>query len=202
MFGINLIATMPGSFIFALDLVTRTQPTLWGDYDMGEQALADMSNYITELGNEVAHSTGIPRPVLAGLKKLSECLDSDLQEIEIKYSGKSRVFSASLSTKSRERILSALGEIGLGPQTIKGRMIEINIEKRHCILTTNEGRHISCSYDPELEDQLIRSIKHNVEIAGQTEPIYRPVGGFRIIRIERFRRIKEQIEEDDDDSDN
>ena len=197
-FGLNVVATAPGSFIFALDLAPRTQPHLMRDFDVGEQALAEMIDCINALrpGSEI--ELDVPRPVLSGLRKLADLVPLDVQVIEVMYVRPEQTLTATLSEETKGTILSRLGEADLGPQTIKGVMIAINIEQKKCTVHSDDGAHIECSYEESLEDALIRAIKHRVEIAGLTEPFGRRKGGFRITHIERFRRLADDASREDD----
>jgi hypothetical protein len=196
--GLNVVATASGSFVFALDLAPRAQRVLMRDYDLGEQALAEMISYINSL-TTTAPARGVPRAVLLGLRKIADLVPSDVREIELKYVGPERTLTAALSETASQVILSRLGEGDLGPQTVKGVMVGIDVEQKKCTVHSDEGLRIGCDYDESLEDSLIRSIKHRVEIAGLTEPVERPRGGFRITRIERFRRLPQRTETDADE---
>lgn len=197
--GLNVVATASGSFVFALDLAPRSQRLLMRDYDVGEQALAEMINYINALTPTATSAGEVPRPVLLGLRKIADLVPSDVREIELKYVGPERTLTAALSETTSGAILSRLGEGDLGPQTVKGVMVGIDVDQKKCVVHSDEGPRVSCDYEESLEDSLIRAIKHRVEIAGLTEPRERPRGGFRVTRIERFRRLPERSETDAED---
>lgn len=199
LFGLNLVATAQGSFVFALDLAPRAQPKLMRDFDVGEEALAEMIGYINALSPDAAAAPDVPRPVLLGLRRLTDLVPSDVREIEVNYVGPQRTLTAALSESTKGAVLSRLGEADLGPQTIKGVMVGIDVDQKKCVVHRDEGPRISCDYEETLEDSLIRAIKHRVEIAGLTEPVERPRGAFRITRIERFRRLPDRSEADVDD---
>jgi hypothetical protein len=187
-FDLNLVATAMGSFVFSLDLAPATQPTLFSEYHFGELGLEELAGYVNALDPATGGGADVPPSVLSGLSKLSEVLSEGVQEVEISYSGPTRSFSARLGQESRDTIRARLGGEDLGPQTVKGVLVAIDIEKKQCSIQTGKSRRVNCAYDDRLEDRLIRALKRRVEIAGPTEST-RAGRAFHITRIERFRQI-------------
>jgi len=197
-FDLNLVATTAGSFVLSLDLAPRAQPPLLSEFDVGEEALEEMAGYVEALTLSTYHSE-IPRAVLVGLNTLAEVLDAGVSELQLQYAGRARSFDVTLVEETRHAIRTRLGEEDLGPQTIKGIAVAIDIESKECTIHADEGPRVKCSYEDALESDLIRALGHRVEIAGQTKPRHRPIG-FDITRIERFRRLPKAPEADDDET--
>lgn len=69
-------------------------------------------------------------------------------------------------------------------KTVTGRLVEISVErKRQFAVDTPDGRYV-CKYPPELEEYVIRRIKHLVSVSGTLE------GNKRVINIENEMAFK------------
>lgn len=185
LFALNLIATAPGSFILAMDLAPRQQLSLFDEYDIASSAIERLIGYVNELQEDPRLYTG-DIPTLRGLQKVASLVRKDVEAIEILYREKGRRVEGVFDSMVRERIEYLLGAPEEGEKTVRGQLIEINIENNTCKIHPTNQLLIDCAYEDDLEDDLIAALKQEIEMAGQFIETSRP-GHFRITKIERFR---------------
>lgn len=191
--GLNLVSTAPGSFILAMDLPGRHQPPLFEQYDMASSTLERLINHVNELRVDSQGYTG-DRPTLRGLQKVATLVKREVETIEVVYRDEQRQAETVFDPFVKERIEVLLGAPREGEKTVKGTLVEINIENNTCKIHPDDESPIECDYDENLEDDLIAGLKRKIEMAGQYRELNRP-GSIRITKIERFRVI-----DADDDS--
>lgn len=192
--GLNLVATAPGSFILAMDLPGRYQPTLFEQYDLASSTLEKLINHVNELRESAEDYTG-DRPTLRGLQKVADIVKREVETIEVVYRDERRHAETVFDPFVKERIEYLLGAPKEGERTVRGTLIEINIENNTCKIHPENEAPINCDYEEHLEDDLIAGLKRKIEMAGQFRELDRPAGSIRITKIERFRVL---VSEDTD----
>lgn len=183
--GLNLVATASGSFILAMDLPGRHQPTLFEQYDTASSTLERLIEHVNELRESADYYTG-DRPTLRGLQKVAALVKKEVETIEVVYRDERRHAETVFDPFVKERIEFLLGAPKEGERTNRGRLIEINIENRTCKVHPEGETAINCDYDESLEDDLIAGLKRTIEMAGQFRESATS-GSIRITKIERFR---------------
>lgn len=183
--GLNLVATAPGSFILAMDLAGRYQPTLFEQYDTASSAVERLIDHVNELRENPQDYTG-DRPTLRGLQKVAALVKREVETIEVVYRDERRHAETVFDPVVRERIESLLGAPKEGERTVRGTLIEINIENNTCKVHPEGEAPVDCDYEEDLEDDLIAGLKRRIEMAGQFMETARP-GRIKITKIERFR---------------
>lgn len=196
--GLNLVATSPGSFIFAMDLESRQ---LIREWDMGILAIEKLLQHANELEENHEAYTG-NRSVLRGLRKIASIVNikKGVKVIEVTYrenNGNNSIRKASFTSIVRDHIDYLLGAPKEGEKTIEGMLIEINIENNTCKIHPEGQTPVNCDYEELLENDLIAALKQNIQMAGQFIPLDWPPGHFKITKIERFKVIN--AEEDFED---
>jgi hypothetical protein len=189
---LNLVATQAGSFILALDLSERQMP-LFREDDPGMAAIERLIEHVNQIQESPDAYTG-DRPGLIGLRKVASVIRPGVEAIEITIKDREIRTQAAINPTVKERIDLLLGAPQQGERTVRGHLIEIDIENNTCKVHPNEQRRIDCAYEEALEEDLIAAIGKEIEMAGQFVPLDRPAGHFRITKIERFRILG-----DDDD---
>lgn len=184
--GLNLVATAPGSFILSMDFEPRQQPSLFEEYDVASSAMEQLIAHVNELQKDPQDYTGSPA-TLRGLQKVATLVRKDIEAIEVVYRDEQHYAEAVFDPVVRERIEYLLGAPKEGERTVRGTLIEINIENNTCkVHPTDEGPAVDVDYEEGLEDDLISGLKQEIEMAGQFIETARP-GRIKIIKIERFR---------------
>lgn len=183
--GLNLVATAPGSFVLAMDLVGRYQPALFEQYDIASSTLERLINHVNELHVSPESYAG-DRLTLRGLQKVASLVKKDVEAIEVVYRDEQRYAETVFDPIVRERIELLLGAPKEDERTIRGTLIEINIENNTCKVHPEGGHPVDVDYEEVLEDDLISGLKQEIEMAGSIVETGRP-GGYRIVKIERFR---------------
>ncbi len=191
-FGLNLIATAPGSFVLAMDLAPRQQLSLFDEYDVASSAVEKLIEYVNELQVGPQDYTGDPS-TLRGLQKIASLVRRDVERIEILYHDRGRRAEAVFDSVVRGRIEYLLGAPDESERTVRGQLVQINVENRTCRVHPTGQTLVTCDYDESLEEDLISALKRKVELAGEFDIV--PSGNYRITRIERFRVL------DTDDAD-
>lgn len=190
LFALNLIATAPGSFILAMDLAPRQQLSLLDEYDAAAAAVERLIGYVNELEENPEVYTG-DVPTLRGLQKVASLVKRDVEAIEILYRDKGRRSEAVFNSVVRERIDHLLGAPAEGEKTVRGQLIEINVENNTCKIHPAGESPVDCAYEEDLEDDLISAIKREISMAGQFVETGR-AGRYRITKIERFRVLDDE----------
>ena len=186
-FGLNLIATAPGSFILAMDLAPRQQLSLFEEYDVAASAVEKLIGYVNELQEGPQDYTGDPT-TLRGLQKIASLIKRDVERIEIRYHDRGRRAAAVFDPVVRERIEYLLGAPEESERTVRGQLVQINVENRTCRVHPSGQTPVTCDYDESLEEDLISALKHEVELAGEFDIF--ASGNYRITKIERFRVLE------------
>jgi hypothetical protein len=109
--GLNLIATAPGSFILAMDLPGRYQPTLFEQYDTASSTLERLINHVNEVRESPQGYTG-DRPTLRGLQKVAALVKKEVETIEIVYRDERRYAETVFDPVVRKNRISARGTQG------------------------------------------------------------------------------------------
>lgn len=183
-FGLNLIATAPGSFILAMDLAPRQQLSLFEEYDIASLAVEKLIGYVNELQEGPQDYTGDPA-TLRGLQKIASLIKRDVERIEILYHDRGRRAEATFDPVVRGRIEYLLGAPEESERTVRGQLVQINVENRTCRVHPSGQVLVTCDYDESLEEDLISALKREVELAGEFDIV--ASGNYRITKIERFR---------------
>lgn len=183
-FGLNLIATAPGSFVLAMDLAPRQQLSLFDEYDMASSAVEKLIGYVNELQEGPQDYTGDPA-TLRGLQKMASLIKREVERIEILYHDRGRRAEAVFDSVVRGRIEYLLGASEESERTIRGQLVQINVENRTCRVHPTGQALVTCDYDEGLEEDLISALKREVELAGEFDIV--ASGNYRITKIERFR---------------
>ena len=191
--GLNLVATAPGSFILAMDLAGRHQPTLFEEYDTASFAITQLIHHVNELRENPEDYTG-DRPVLRGLRKVATLVKNEVETIEVVYRDEQHYAEAVFDPVIKERIEYLLGAPKEGERTVRGTLIEINIENNTCKVHPAGEFPVDVDYEESLEDDLIGGLKQEIEMAGQFIDSARP-GRYKITKIERFRVLGEEDED-------
>lgn len=185
--GLNLIATAPGSFVLAMDLAPRQQLNLIAEYDFASAAVANLIGYVNQLQeNPEGYDGGIP--ILRGLQKVASLVKRDVEAIEVIYREQDRRATAVFTPVVRERIDVLLGAPKEGEKTVRGKLVEINIENNTCKVLPENDAVVDCDYEEDIENDLIAGLRKRIEMAGQFIETARP-GRYRITKIERFRLL-------------
>lgn len=188
--GLNLVATMPGSFVLAMDFEARQQLSLFGEYDVASSAMERLINHINELRRDPDYYTG-DRPTLRGLQKVATLVRRDIETIEIIYRDELHRAEAVFDSVVRERIEYLLGAPQENEKTVRGTLIEINIENNTCKVHPTGEAPVDVDYEESLEDDLVAGVKREIEMAGQFIETARP-GRIKITKIERFRVLDKE----------
>ncbi len=183
--GLNLVATAPGSFVLAMDLAGRHQPTLFEQYDVASSTVERLINHVNELRGDPQDYTG-DRPTLRGLQKVAALVKKEVETIEVVYRDERHHAETVFDPVVKERIEYLLGAPKEGERTVRGTLIEINVENNTCKVHPAGEFPVDVDYEESLEDDLIVGLKHEIEMAGQFIESARP-GRYKITRIERFR---------------
>lgn len=192
--GLDLVATAPGSFILAMDLRAEVRP-LFPRLDAAGIAIEKLINHVNEIREAPEAFTG-DRDALRGLKKMSELLRPGIESISVNFHLADIQTETSFNPVVRDRIELLLGAPQEGEKTIRGNLIAIDTETKVCVVHPDDQPRVECTYEENIEIDLIAALKKPIEMAGQFLPVERPRGHFKITRIERFRVI-EPIEEDE-----
>lgn len=183
--GLNLVATAPGSFILAMELPGRYEPTLFEEHDTASLTLERLIEHVNELRQSADYYSG-DRPILRGLQKVADLVKREIETIEVVYRDERRHAETVFDPSVKQRIEYLLGAPKEGERTIRGKLIEINIENRTCKVHPEGEAAINCDYEESLEDDLIAGLKRKIEMAGQFRES--PASSsIRITKIERFR---------------
>lgn len=183
--GLNLVATAPGSFILAMDLPGRYEPPLFEQYDMVSSSLGRLIDHVNELRGSADDYTG-DLPTLRGLQKVATLVKKEVEAIEVVYRDEQRHAETVFDPFVKERIELLLGAPREGERTVKGTLIEINVENNTCKVHPEGEAPVDVDYEENLEDDLIAGLKREIEMAGQFIETARP-GRIKITKIERFR---------------
>lgn len=183
--GLNLIATAPGSFVLAMDFEPRQQPSLFEEYNVASAAMERLIDHVNELQKNPEDYTG-DRPTLRGLQKVATLVRRDIETIEVVYRNERHHAEAVFDPVVRERIEYLLGAPKENERTVRGTLIEINIESNTCKVHPPDEPPVDVDYEESLEDDLIAGVKRRIEMAGQFIETARP-GRHKITKIERFR---------------
>lgn len=191
--GLNLVATAPGSFILAMDLPGRYQTAFFEQYDIASSTLERLVGHVNELRESPDYYSG-DRPTLRGLQKVADLVKGDIETIEIVYRDERRHAETVFDPSVKQRIEYLLGAPKEGERTIRGRLIEINVENHTCKVHPEGEAAVNCDYAESLEDDLIAGLKRKIEMAGQ----FRESTGSGIIRITKIERFRVLDTEDTD----
>jgi hypothetical protein len=183
-FGLNLIATAPGSFILAMDLAPRQQLSLFDEYDIAASAVEKLIGYVNQLQEGPRNYTGDPA-TLRGLQKVSSLVKRDVENIEILFHDRGHRAEAVFDSVVRQRIEQLLGTPEENERVVRGQLVQINVENRTCRVHPTGQALVTCDYDESLEEDLISALKREVELAGEFDIV--ASGNYRITKIERFR---------------
>lgn len=186
--GLDLVATAAGSFILAMDLRWEQRP-LFPEQDPASIAIGKLVAHVNEI-HESPESFSGDRQSLRGLKKISEVIKAGVESIEIAYHLADFQVDATINPIVRDRINFLLGEPKKGEKTVRGSLIAIDTENNTCTVHPLGQPRVNCDYDEALEDELVAALRKEIEMAGQFIPLDRPVGHFKITKIERFRLIE------------
>lgn len=183
--GLNMVATSTGSFILAMELPGRHEPTLFEEHDIASLTLEQLIEHVNELRQSADVYTG-DRPTLRGLQKVADLVKKEIETIEVVYHDERRHAETVFDPSVRQRIEYLLDAPREGERTIRGKLIEINVENRTCKVHPEDAAAVTCDYEESLEDDLIAGLKRSIEMAGQFKesPISSSI---RITKIERFR---------------
>lgn len=185
LFALNLIATAPGSFVVAMDLAPRQQLNLFEEYDLASSAVETLIGHVNQLQTDPRAFSG-DTPVLRGLHKVAVLVRKDVEAIEVLYRDRGRRVEAVFDSLVRQRIENLLGAPEEGERTVRGKLIEIDIENNTCKVHPEGEARVDCAYEEDLEEDLIGALRKEIEMAGQFVETGRP-GHFRITKIERFK---------------
>lgn len=185
--GLNMIATASGSFILAMDFAARQEPRLFEEYDVASSTMERLVDHVNELRENPEGYTG-DQPTLRGLQKVAALVKRDVETIEVVYRGEHRNVQTAFDPTVRERIEYLLGAPREGERTVRGTLIEINIENNTCKVHPSDEAPVDCDYEESLEDDLIAGLKREIEMAGQFIETARP-GRYKITKIERFKLL-------------
>jgi len=125
------------------------------------------------------------------LQKVAALVKRDIETIEVIYRDERNYAETVFDSVVRERIEHLLGAPKEDEITVKGTLIEINIENNTCKVHPADQVPIDCDYEENLEDDLIAGLKQEIEMAGQFIETARP-GHYKITKIERFRVISSE----------
>lgn len=191
--GLNLVATAPGSFILAMDFEPRQEPELFDEYDIASSAMERLIDYVNELQKDPQDYTG-DLPTLRGLQKVATLVRRNVETIEVVYRNEWRHAEAVFDSVVRERIEYLLGAPKEDEKTVRGTLIEINIENNTCKVHPTDEAPVDIDYEESLEDDLIAGLKQEIEMAGEFIETARP-GRIKITKIERFRILDAEDED-------
>lgn len=183
-FGLNLISTAPGSFILAMDLAPRQQLSLFDEYDVASSAIEKLIGHVNELQQGPQEYTGDPT-TLRGLQKVASLIKREVERIEILYHDRGHQAEAVFDSVVRGRIEYLLGAPEDNERTVRGELVQINVENRTCRVHPTGQALVTCDYDEILEEDLISALGREVELAGEFDIV--TSGNYRITKIDRFR---------------
>ncbi|MBX3300373.1 MAG: hypothetical protein KF736_13020 [Acidobacteria bacterium] len=190
--GLDLVATAPGSFILAMDLRSEERP-LFPSLDPASIAIEKLINHVNEIRDSPDAFSG-DREALRGLKKMSELIRPGIESITVDFHLADVRVETSFNPTVRDRIDLLLGAPREGEKTIIGQLIAIDIETKVCVVHPENQPRVDCTYQENIESDLIAALRKQIEMAGEFVFLDWPRGHFKITVIERFR----VLENDDD----
>ena len=188
--SLNLVATQPGSFIFALEM-EESQGSLFED-SLISKSISNLINSVNDILISPKEYKGTIY-TLRSLYKIANIIKNEIEEIEISFKTETYSLETKFNPTVKERIKYLLGGPERGEKTITGKLIEINIENNTCKVHPENENPIICEYDESLEDELILAIKKDIEMAGEFEQLSKP-GKIKMTKINSFRIIDDDID--------
>jgi len=164
---LELVGYRPGSVQVDLEL-TRGEPELFEEYQIGQQSLEHLIQGIDSLGKE---PLGTPlyfdQGVLLTLEDLGRNLSSGIDTIDYNLQEDGKVTKASFNPVIRDRAVKLLQEPTKGMTNIQGILLELNLERQTCLIFPTKREPVKCSYEEEIENILIEALRHRVQVSGE-----------------------------------
>ena len=162
--ALKLVGIEKGSVTLALDLAAY--PGL-DDEGLGVRSITTLVEGVSLMEGDkptVPHEFDLG--VLEGLHDMSNALDSDVERIGFELSGPTSKRSASLTRSQKAWLSQTIQRAEKSQKEVSGVLREIDLERKQCQVYPPNARCLKCSYPPELEVDLIRSLDHEITIVG------------------------------------
>jgi len=164
--ALEIVSVRKGSFTVALDL--RRDGTQFPGWDVGEQAVDELFKGMKAIAKDTQTHDLLDQSILIPLRDAGRIIDRGIENIYINSNssfGKKRI---KYEQSVREKIITRISKYEHAYTAVEGRLLMADVEedKLRCRLRPSTGDPISCSYDEEMTEQVMRHLRNFVQVRG------------------------------------